>query len=236
MTSDTEPAELFDAYASDYDATLEKGLAVSGEGKEYFARGRVAWLARMLRRMGRRPGRVMDYGCGTGSTAPLLHELLPAERVLGLDVSPDSIALAQRRHQTKGIDFATIAGQRFRDEFDLIYCNGVFHHIPLDQRAAAVASLHQALKPGGLFALWENNPWNPGTRYVMSRLPFDRDAIPLTARQTRRLLREGGFEVLGTSYLFIFPHLLRWLRWLERPLRRVPIGAQYQVLAQKRER
>jgi len=34
----------FDGYAEDYDAALRKGLAVSGESKEYFAERRVEWL------------------------------------------------------------------------------------------------------------------------------------------------------------------------------------------------
>jgi hypothetical protein len=84
-----------------------------------------------------------------------------------------------------------------------------------------------------VFAFWENNPWNPGTRWVMSRIPFDRDAIKVGARRAVRMLEAAGFTVLRTEYLFIFPHALRRLRALERPLARFPLGAQYQVLAQK---
>src|SRR5205823_10980749 len=98
---------------------------------------------------------------------------------------------------------------------DLVYTNGVFHHIPVAERPDAVGYVHGALLPGGLFALWENNPWNPGARYVMSRIPFDRDAIMLSARQARDLLRRAGFEVLRTDFLFIFPRPLRALRFLE---------------------
>ena len=68
-----------------------------------------------------------------------------------------------------------------KEEIDLAFCNGVFHHIPPEQRARAIAYVYRCLRPGGLFALWENNPWNPGTRLVMSRIPFDRDALPLSA-------------------------------------------------------
>ena len=42
--------------------------------------------------------------------------------------------------------------------------------------------VRQGLRPGGVFALWENNPWNPGTRLVMRRIPFDRNAVLLSAR------------------------------------------------------
>ncbi len=82
--------------------------------------------------------------------------------------------------------------------------------------------------------MWENNPWNPGTRYVMSRIPFDRDAVTLTPREARALVRANGFDIVDTTFLFIFPRALRWLRALEPPLARLPFGAQYQVLCRKR--
>ncbi len=67
----------------------------------------------------------------------------------------------------------------------------------------------------------------------MSRILFDRDAITLPPPETRRLLREGGFEILQTDFLFYFPRPLSWFRRLEPSLRRLPLGAQYQVLGRK---
>jgi hypothetical protein len=75
---------------------------------------------------------------------------------------------------------------------------------------------------------------NPGTRYVMSRCVFDKDAITLTPRQSRQLLKSAGFEILRTDFAFIFPRLLKFLRPLEKLLVKLPLGAQYQVLAQKK--
>jgi hypothetical protein len=67
----------------------------------------------------------------------------------------------------------------------------------------------------------------------MSKIPFDRDAIMLSARHARDLCRRNGFRVLRTDYLFIFPAALRVLRPLEEIARRAPFGAQYQVLCEK---
>ena len=47
------------------------------------------------------------------------------------------------------------------------------------------------------------------------------------------MLRNGGFEVLHTDFLFIFPHILNWLRWIEPMVSRLPFGGQYMVLARK---
>lgn len=70
-------------------------------------------------------------------------------------------------------------------------------------------------------------------RYVISRIPFDRDAITLTPPEARRLLGDGGFQVLRTDFLFIFPRWLGWLRRLEPGLTGWPLGAQYLVLGRK---
>jgi hypothetical protein len=56
----------------------------------------------------------------------------------------------------------------------------------------------------------------------------------MTPRKTRRLLRDAGFDIVRTDYLFIFPRVLRALRPLERPLSPFPLGGQYLVLARKR--
>jgi len=221
----------FDRYAATYDATLSDALAVSGESKEYFARGRITYLKECLDRLSRSVTSVLDFGCGIGSGTRLLAEILNTVNVLGLDVSARSIE--QARQANPDLRFVTLAEYVPASEFDLAFCNGVFHHIPPTERLSAVAVVLRSLRPGGRFAFWENNPWNPGTRYVMARLEFDRDAITLTARQACRLLRDGRFNIVQTDFLFVFPRLLRFLRRYEPRLSRWPLGAQYQVLCEK---
>jgi SAM-dependent methyltransferase len=223
----------FDKYSEDYDSLLTQGLSVSGEDKIYFARGRLAWLAACLEELLYAPKSVLDYGCGTGAMTPLLFELIRAESVLGTDMSAKSLDIAKRTYAAKNAQFLLFHEYQPCGGIELAFCNGVFHHIPLDQRAAAVNYIYRSLGPGGLFAFWENNPWNPGTRYVMSRVPFDRDAITLSPPVARRLLRQGGFEILRSDFLFVFPRMLRWLRAAEPLLSRFPLGAQYQILCRK---
>jgi SAM-dependent methyltransferase len=222
----------FDAYAAQYDAALQQGIAVSGENREFFARGRVEWLARQLMKTGAdRPGRVIDFGCGTGDTTPLLREILQPASILGLDTSARSLEFARERFPD--CQFAQLEGYRPARDADLVYCNGVFHHIPPAEQPGVLNLIHQMLRPGGLFALWENNPWNPGARLVMRRIPFDRDAIMLWPHATRRLLRAAGFDIISTTSHFFFPKSLRLLRPLELPLSWTSLGAQYQVVARK---
>jgi len=232
-----EPDEsAFDAYTSEYDEQLARGLSVSGEDKRFFARERIAFLARCLREAGAAtPDAVLDYGCGTGTATPFLLETLGAGRVLGVDSSERTLEVARASHASPRAEFVASAAFAPRGDLPLVYCNGVLHHVPLANRARVVRRIHDSLRPGGLFALWENNPWNPGARYVMWRIPFDRGAQMLSPPAARRLLVAGGFEIVRTDFLFIFPRALRALRPLERRVHALPLGAQYQVLARRQD-
>lgn len=229
MTKNVE----FDRYAKSYDTDLSQAISVSGEDKDYFARGRIQWLSKCLQKTENRPGNVMDFGCGTGSATPHLLELLKVRSVLGIDISSKSLDLARQTHGSAYVQFLLLDQHHPTEQIDLVVSNGAFHHIPLDQRASTVNYIFRSLRPGGLFALWENNPWNPGTRYVMSRCAFDEDAIPLASSESRRLVRDGGFEILRTDFLFIFPKMLAWFRGIEPLVSRLPLGAQYQVLCRR---
>jgi SAM-dependent methyltransferase len=223
----------FDEFAGAYEAHINEALSVSGENKDYFARGRVSFLADCLRHLRENPQAIMDYGCGVGGTTPLLRDLLGSRRVIGLDMSERSLDRARREYGSDNIGFDTFAGFQPAADLDLVYCNGVFHHVPADEQGAAVRYIYDSLRPGGCFALWENNPWNPGTRYVMSKCLFDRNARTLSPPRAKRLLEDGGFQIVRTDFVFYFPRVLKLLRSLEPALRGLPFGAQYQVLCRK---
>ena len=228
-----EAPHQFDQHADIYDAELNEALSLTGETKGYYAEERIKWLTGCAQRLHEQPRSVIDFGCGIGDTCVLLSQAFNLDSVLGLDVSRRSIEVAGGRHASTVCSFLEFKEYVPRGETDLVYCNGVFHHVPVAERDESVNYIRRCLRPGGLFAFWENNPWNPGTRYVMSRLAFDRDASTLTPPEAVHLLQRGGFEIISIHYRFFFPRFLSWFRVLERYASRVPLGAQYQVLCRK---
>ena len=219
----------FDALVDSYDEELRRGMALSGETPDFYAGERVSFLAACLRELGHRPRAVLDYGSGMGATSTHLARLLAPATLVGVDESRESVKRATR-------DFGGTARflplQELPPEpiFDVVYCSGVFHHIQPDQRAGALSYLRERMVPGAIFSLWENNPWNPAITVTMNRSPIDRNAVKVPPPEARRLVRGGGFELLRTDYLFYFPRALSPLRVLEPSLRKLPLGAQYQVL------
>jgi SAM-dependent methyltransferase len=224
---------LFDQYAGNYDETLNRGLAVSGESKDYFAERRVRILDNILQRLGFIPRRILDFGCGTGSGVPWLLTLRGAECVVGADVSDQSVRTATQTIKDARARFISMDLLREEESFDLVFCNGVFHHILPQVRPESLQLIHWSLRDRGLFALWENNPWNPGTRYVMNRIPFDRDAVTISPSEADHLVCRHGFRKIVRKHAFIFPAVLGFMRWSEPMFEALPLGAQYLVLGEK---
>lgn len=217
-----------------YGEQLARGLRLTGENAEYFARGRVARVRELAHQHGVRFAAVLDFGCGTGSSFAILREQFPNAEIVGFEPAPGLRAIAHAA--------ATKAGARVLDSdaltldraFDVVYCNGVFHHIPRDDRGDATSALARALRSGGLACVWENSPFNPGTRLIMSRVEFDRDAVLLTPRELRGYHRAAGLSPVATEFHFIFPRALRLARVLEPALRGLPFGGQF-VVASRRD-
>jgi SAM-dependent methyltransferase len=224
--------ELFDLGKS-YDAMLQQGLDLSGETKDYFIDGRIAHLRTRI--TGGRPvTSILDFACGVGDSASRLRDAFGAQEVVGVDVASGAIDEAQRRVDDERVRFALFTELDGNARFDLCYVNGAYHHIPVEQRLDVTRRIFELLRPGGVVALFENNPWSVPARAVMRRIPFDRDAAMLRPASTRRLLRAAGFTPAApTTYLFFFPRALRPFRGLEPSLRRLPLGAQYLVVGRR---
>ncbi|MEQ8836612.1 MAG: class I SAM-dependent methyltransferase, partial [Lacipirellulaceae bacterium] len=164
----------------------------------------------MLERCEGQSAQVLDFGCGVGLATEELNRAFGELDLWGYDPSIQAIARATQQFGGANARFTADETELPAGTIDLAYTNGVFHHIPPAARANALRIVHNSLKPGGWFAFWENNPWNPGTRFVMSRVPFDRDAVTITPPEARGLLREAGFEIERTDAWFIFPKSLAW--------------------------
>lgn len=223
----------FDEFSGSYEDSLQQGLQLSGESSDFFAQQRVAWIERVLHRLEFFPRQILDFGCGTGGSVAHLLDSFPGSSVVGVDPSEQSLQVARSKCDANAASFVAPAEAR-PNSCDLAFCNGVFHHIQPDDRAAALKIIHNALTNDGYFAFWENNPWNPGTRMVMARIPFDRDAITINPIAASTLLKSAGFEIVRRDFRFWFPGFLSFLRPLESLLVKVPLGAQYLVLCRKK--
>lgn len=210
----------FDAYADRYDELHRANVAASGEGPEYFAE----YKCRVLARMVPKSARVLDFGCGIGNlTRFLVREFAHVE---GYDPSDKSIDRA-RLAVPEGRFSSDLDALASEPPFDAIVVANVLHHVPPAERAPLLDRVVKLLAPGGKLVVFEHNPYNPLTRRAVATCEFDEDAILLTSRETRGLLRGAGLHDVKHDYVVFFPRPLRALRGVEPRLGWLPLGAQY---------
>jgi SAM-dependent methyltransferase len=173
----------------------------------------------------------LDLGCGKGELASLLRD--DFSRVAGCDPSAGMLDTAQGIETRVQQDLRSIPFGD--DEFDFVTAVCVYHHVAPEARQALTREVGRVLKPSGVFAIIEHNPYNPATRLIVSRTPVDTGAILLKQGETEELLRATGFFPAASRYFLYFPKLL--YRWtgdsVEAWFGRLPLGGQYAVFATK---
>ena len=217
----------FDVHARDYEQTLDRSLAFSGEGADWFARRKAGELRNLARNLGGgAPVRVLDVGCGVGMVLQHLDPgLFPAPA--GTDVSEPMLAGARERVPGAGFVACGPDGALPHPEgaFDLTFTACTLHHVPPADRPAFMASLARVTRPGGLVVVFEHNPFNPVTRAIVAGCEFDRDAILLPASEVRQLMAGAGLVPRRPRYYLFVPPQLRGLAFLEALLAWLPLGA-----------
>jgi ubiquinone/menaquinone biosynthesis C-methylase UbiE len=150
-------------------------------------------------------------------------------------VSSKSLTIGRLRFG-KDAEFVVFDGTSipFPDQtFDMVFAACVFHHIDHREHPSLLRELFRVLAPGGAALVYEHNPYNPLTRYVVNTCVFDSNARLVSARSMRQRFLAAGFLNPSVRYRVFFPAALRRLRVLEPFLTWLPIGAQYYVAACK---
>jgi SAM-dependent methyltransferase len=225
----------FDKFADEYRSAHAQNIKISGEEPDYFARYKIEEVARRWKAMGRPdPAAVLDFGAGIGNSLPYLKAAFPETKLTGLDVSEKSLSVAAQRFPGIAELVRYDGGEPplAQASFDLIFSACVFHHIDAAEHVNLLASLKRLLKPGGVMAIFEHNPVNPVTRYIVATCPFDENAVLIPAADFVRSQRDAGFSKVRCAYTGFFPGSLKAFRPLERFMTALPIGAQYYTLAQ----
>lgn len=219
----------FDRFAGEYAQVLDGSLSMSGEDSSYFAEYKALYLKRVLGPSF--AGKVLDFGCGVGLLARYLRIRLPEAHIDGFDVSQESVEKVDPALSSRGL-FTSALHDLPRD-YDLIVVANVMHHVAPEQRPSFLQDLASRLRPGGSISIFEHNPANPITRWVVEHCPFDDDAILLRPREAAARLEAVGLRVTRRDYIVFMPSFMRRFRPLESRLGWLGLGAQYVILAAK---
>ena len=96
---------------------------------------------------------VVDLACGEGIYARKLRQA-GADRVVGVDISPEMIALAEQAEAAEALGVrymvADVAMVRFDEPFDIALCSYLFNYArSRDELRTLVESVHRLVRPGG---------------------------------------------------------------------------------------
>lgn len=211
---------------------MEKVVAFSGQDAEYFTALKARNLIDLARRRVGDPAMLtaLDVGCGVGVTDHYLVDSF--ERVVGVDIFDGVLERAAQANPEADYRLYDGATLPLEDaSVDVAFAICVVHHVPPANWHAFAAEMARVLRPGGIAAIFEHNPFNPVTRRVVSNCVFDEDAVLLRRRRARGLLRQAGLAPCEDRYIAFLPFGGRAVAPVEAALRRVPLGAQYYVSA-----
>lgn len=226
---------FFDAYAQEYQESVERSVRFSGRDLAFFHQCKVELLRRIgLRHLGALDtASILNVGCGSGVTDSLLR---PHVRSLqGVEVSPLMVGKAQQRNPNCAYQLYDGKHLPFTDgAFDLVTTICVLHHVPPPQWAPFISELVRVARPGGVVVVIEHNRLNPLTRRAVSTCEFDRDAVLVPARVAARLLDAAGAGPAETHNFLFAPLGGRVGAVIDRTLSGVPLGGQYASVARRR--
>lgn len=117
-----------------------------------------------------RPRRILDLGCGTGSTTLMLKQAFPQAEVIGLDLSPYMLVMAKHKAETTDLRFDSAHRKQINwyhgkaeatgfpnESFDLVTASLLFHETPPAVSKAILQEAFRLSTAGGQTLILEGN-------------------------------------------------------------------------------
>jgi 2-polyprenyl-3-methyl-5-hydroxy-6-metoxy-1,4-benzoquinol methylase len=152
--------------------------------------------------------RILDFGCGSGSSTMILCKLFPRSQIVGVDYEARAIPPAELRAEHYGfqnVRFLVSPGPDRLPEnlgtFDFIVFSAVFEHLLPRERPVLLLRLWSLLNSGGVLFIHElPHRYSPLESHTTG-LPFINYlpaplALPLARRFSRRLTGHESWEAL----------------------------------------
>ena len=97
------------------------------------------------------PGRIVDLGCGPGTSTALLRERWPEAAITGLDSSAEMLDTARRNHPGIAFVIGDIAAWAPTERYDLVFSNAAMQWVGSHERL--LPRLIDAVAPEGMLAV-----------------------------------------------------------------------------------
>jgi 2-polyprenyl-3-methyl-5-hydroxy-6-metoxy-1,4-benzoquinol methylase len=218
----------FNDYKNSYVKTIENSLQFSGKEHDFFIKIKAEFLQDIIKQNLPDVAEpyLLDIGCGHG----LIHKHLKdaSLNIVGVEMADEVLQLAKQsnpevsyfNHDGKVLPFAS-------QQFDVAITICVMHHVPHIEWLSFLQEMKRVVKPGGIAIIFEHNPYNPVTRYIVANNVMDKDAVLLSSLKLKKLMHVAGFGAVECRNILFTPFAHGIFRWLDKVLGRLPFGAQY---------
>jgi SAM-dependent methyltransferase len=115
--------------------------------------------------------------------------------------------------------------------FNAAYAIAVMHHVPPSDWTNFLTEMRRVVRPGGMVVVFEHNPINPLTQWIVRTCPIDENAVLLGSRKLRGLMAQSGLVDIESRYIIFTPLDGEGYRKFDRMIGWLPFGAQYYVSA-----
>lgn len=153
---------------------------------------------------------VLDVGCGTGELERLVHERYPQARLVGIDVTPQMLAVAREKFRdVPGMTFLLVQAEALPfapARFDVVVSCNMLHHV----RAVDVALQEwiRVLRPRGQLVIvdWCRDAWHCRLAHYWLRLVKRSYVKMYRAAELVELAASLGLAVEDVSRFFVPPY------------------------------
>ena len=164
-----------------------------------------------------KPRRILDLGCGTGSTTLLLKQTFPDAEVIGLDLSPYMLVVAEHKAHQMGLDIQWRHGNAEHTglpdaSFDLVTASLLFHETPPAVTQAILQESHRLLTVGGEVAILDGNQKMLRQTEWLTQI-FEEPYIQAYAGgSVDAWMGAAGFEAVQTQELWLLHQITRGIK------------------------
>lgn len=138
-----------------YDDYAEKQLKTSVNLRHYRIMGFLAEAGL------RKTAKVLEIGCGIGTLTGLLSKYLRRGKLVAVDISRESVAIARKRLASSSNVIFIISDMSdfsYDDVFDMIVMLDVLEHIPVDQHSNLFRTLADHMHAGSVILIHVPHP------------------------------------------------------------------------------
>jgi SAM-dependent methyltransferase len=136
----------------------------SGKGKSYAHNLLQQRICETVMKLGafRKSFLISPAGMGADIKTFLSNNVCPKENIVGLDVSEDALSKVAVKYNGIKLVCADILGLPFKDDsFDIVLCNGFFHHVTMEDFTKYISEFKRVLKKGGFIVIQEPSIFYP---------------------------------------------------------------------------